>query len=182
MNFGNIFGQWFRDATGMPSKASTYDVRLSPYRDIVECITELKENVIKYFDEVHNSAWGVIQAQKMLLEGQLINGIISPADYDRQMSIIHIEEEKTIAKFIETSDEYFVVGYKRRLTTIKNRHKRDQYIGSMDFDSWSGMTSALEVARTVVAIVENDADYIDSKRVAAISDKFKYERHIRRGR
>ena len=153
MNFGNIFGQWFRDTTGMPSKAETYDVRLSPYRDIVESINSLRESTIKYFEESHNSAWGIIQAQKMLLEGQLVNGILSPTDYDRQMSILHMEEEKVFANFIETSDEYFVLGYKRRLATIKSRHKRDQYIGSMDFDTWHGMVSALEVARTVVAIV-----------------------------
>ena len=80
------------------------------------------------------------------------------------MSILYLEEQKVIADFIETSDEYFVIGYKKRLSTIKSRYRRDQYIDSMDFDSWNGMLSALDVEKDEDVVL----DYIQG-----VKDKYK---------
>lgn len=185
MIFGGAIDDAFRNMTGMPSRLSTFDIRLLPYREIVECITSLKDNVIKYFEESHYSDWCINQLNKELLHAQVINGVLSVEEYDRQHCILFQKDDEIISNFIENSSEYFVVGYKSRLNTIKKRNKHDRYIDSMDFDSWNGMLAALELSKIIISTTENSDEYVDAKKIAEIRDRYlraRHEKRIRRGR
>ena len=57
MNFGDIIGQVFRDYTGMPTKISSYNIKLNLYEEISDDITSIEEASMNYLNEINNIDW-----------------------------------------------------------------------------------------------------------------------------
>lgn len=182
MNFGDILGQVFRDATGMPTKVTTYNAQIGVYNEISSNISEIESSSISYFEETNNFDWRLNKAKALKLESDLTRGSITPDDYVSSLDQLEIERKQILDNFVSTTDLYFVTAYRKRLYSIKSRHMRDAYIGVMQFDSWFDMEEARELAKLASLQIQTDDRYIDAKKIAEIRDKYMYERHIRRGR
>lgn len=182
MRFRDMIGQSFRDATGMPPKVSSYNSKLKLYDEISGDVDEVRNGTIKYFEEIQNIDWRLIEARRIKLEADVRNGKITPQQYAYMATKLDEEVEMVLDNFISSSDDYFVTAYRNRLYSIKKRHVRDPYIAPMEFDTWFQMKEAKELAELAALQIRCSDEYVDAKKIAEISERYKRERHLRRGR
>ena len=185
MNFGDIFGQMFRDATGMPTKVSTYNVRLGIYDEISSGVSQVEDNSISYLEESHNVDWMLNGASRLKLEGDFTKGLITTGDYVYSVAQLDSERKQILDDFVSTTDLYFVTAHRNRLYSIKRKHQRDAYISNMSFDSWFDMEEAREIANLAALQIRTSDEYVDAKKIAEIRDRYmraRHEKRMRRGR
>lgn len=182
MDFNDILGQVFRDAIGMPTKVSSYNVKLELYDEISNSISEVESSSTTYLEETHDINWILNGVSRLKLESDLANGLITLTDYATFLNQLDIERKSILDDFVSTTDLYFVIAYRNRLNSIKERHLRDGYITLMRFDTWFDMEEARELANLASLQIRTSDKYIDAKRIAEIRDKYMLERKMRRGR
>lgn len=182
MNFGNIFGQIFRDYTGMPTKVSSYNNKLKIYDQISCDISEIEQKAIEYLDVSGDFDWKLNEAKRLKLNYDLSHDVVSPSDYALAIKDLEFEKRYILDAFISSTDLYFITVYRNKLNFVKSRNTRDAYISLMNFDTWFDMEEARELAELAALQIRSSDEYVDAKRIAEIRDKFMYERHLRRGR
>lgn len=181
MNLGDIIGQIFRDSTGMPTKVSSYNVKIGVYDGISSDVTEVENNSIKYLEESRNIDWLINQAQMLKLSSDVSSGIVSPADYALLFDDLEKQKRQILNDFVSSTDLYFITAYRGKLYSVKKRNMRDQYISLMKFDSWFDMEEARELANLAALQIRSSDKYIDAKKIAEIRNKYIMDRHMRRG-
>ncbi|MBR3210260.1 MAG: hypothetical protein IKF82_08390 [Bacilli bacterium] len=183
MNFGDILGQVFRDATGMPTKVSSYNVRLGVYDEISSSVSQVEDSSISYLNETHDIDWMLNSASRLKLEGDLARGLITSDDYVYSLTQLDSEQKQILDDFVSTTDLYFVTAYRNKLNSIRRKHSRDEYISLMGFDSWFDMEEARELANLASLQIRTSDKYIDAQKIAEIRDRYMRARHEkRRGR
>ena len=182
MKLSNYLEQLIRDLMGMPTMISTYNIKLKPYKEIIECINNIMNNTIDYFETTNYYEWQSYIANVDKIKYQMLTGIISVDDYTSLLSASEFEKNKIMSDFIDNTDLYFVSVFINKLKDIKKRNKKDSFIQTMNFDSWEEMLFALELSKKIIIFIENSDDYADAKKIAEVRDKYLYERHIRKGR
>ena len=182
MNFKNIIGQVFRESTGMPPKVCIYNSKLDTYKEIISCVSTIEDNVIKYFNENYYYDWKLLETEFIKLESDLAGRIITTSQYITMAKNIEDRKDVVLSDFIDSTAEYFVTVYRNRLQTIKERNSKDPYISFMAFKLWMEMKSSKEIAELAVVQIETSDDYVDSKKIAEIRDRYLRDRHLRRGR
>ncbi len=182
MNFKNILGQVFRESTGMPPKVRVYNGKLDTYKEIISCVSTIEDSTIKYFNESSYYEWKLIEADFLRLEYDLKHNTITTAQYVTLLKAIEDRKNIVLSDFIDLTDAYFVAAYRNRLGTIKERNSKDPYISAMAFNLWVEMKNSREIAELAVTQIETSDDYVDSKRIAEIRDRYLRDRHLRRGR
>ena len=185
MNFGDIFGQMFRDATGMPTKVSSYNIRLGIYDEISSSVSQVEDSSISYLEESRDIDWVLNGANRLKLEGDLAKRLITAEDYVYSLTQLDSERKQILDDFVSTTDLYFVTAYRNRLYSIKRKHQRDMYISSMSFDSWFDMEEAREIANLAALQIRSSDEYVDAKKISEIRDRYlcaRHEKRIRMGR
>lgn len=181
MAISDWIGQAFRDYTGMPPKVSSYNSKIKIYDEIKDDIDNIERSTIDYFNETCFVDWKIIEAKEIKLEEDLKKGLVLPLDYPGLFQSLIEEKDYVLDDFISNTDKYFVIAYKNRLYSIKNRHDSDPYIRPMEFDSWFSMKEARELAKLAALQVRSSDKYIDAKKIAEISERYKRDRHMRKG-
>lgn len=181
MAISDWIGQAFRDYTGMPPKVSSYDNKIKIYDEIKDDIDNIEKSTIDYFNEICFVDWKIIEAKEIKLEADLKKGLVLPLDYPRLFQALAYERDYVLDDFISNTDKYFVIAYKNRLYSIKNRNGSDPYIEPMEFDDWFSLKEARELAKLAALQIRSSDKYIDAKKIAEISQKYKRDRHIRKG-
>ena len=182
MNFRDIFGQAFRDSTGMPTKVSSYNNKIKVYDEISSDISHVEDSSVEYLDESGNIDWKLVNAKKIRLEHDLVKGTISTNDYVLLLNNLDSERKLLLDDFISSTDLYFISAYRNRLISIKERYISDSYISLMQFDTWFDMEEAREIANLAALQIRSSVKYIDAKKVAEIRNRYVCDKHMRRGR
>lgn len=181
MIFADIFGQVFRDSTGMPTKVSTYNVRLIIYEGISNDISEIEKSSIEYLNNSDNIDWRLNDAKRIKLYADFVNGFITAKDYSLLLDDLDYEKKQIFNDFVSSTDFYFVNAYRNKLYSEKKKHIRDSYISLMKFDTWFDMEEARELADLATLQIRTSDKYVDAKRIAEIRDKYMIEKKMRRG-
>ena len=160
MNFGDIIGQIFRDSTGMPTKLSSYNIKLEVYEEISDDITSIEEASMNYLNEINNIDWKLNDANRIKLYSDYVTGLISNDEYVLLLNNLDIEKKQILNNFVRSTNLYFVTAYRNRLYTIKNQNCRNEYIKIMNFDSWFDMEEARELANLASLQIKSSDKYI----------------------
>ncbi len=182
MRFRDMVGQSFRDATGMPPKVSVYNSRLKVYDGISDDVSEVENLTIQYFRETSNIDCNMVNAKRIKFDSDLQRGLISINDYVEALNLLDQEREIVINDFVSSSSDYFIAAYRNKLYSVKKRYSRDPYISPMEFDTWFHMKEARELAKLAALQIRSSDEYVDAKKIAEISERYKRDRHLRRGR